>query len=66
MAGQDGGTREAPLRERSPAGWLRKRIGSQPARPQRRPWRVEGADESDPGQPGRDAPTGGSGRFRFW
>ncbi len=66
MAAQDTGTGEAPQHDRSAASRLRTRFGRRSGEPQRQPWRVEGADDRAPGQPGSDRPGGRSGWARFW
>ena len=68
MAAREAGAREGPRKGGAVSAWLRKRIGRRSAQPQRQPWRVEGTETRDPGQPGEDRPAGqgGRSRFRFW
>lgn len=66
MTAQDAGTRDTPQHDRSSSGWLGKRIGRRPARPQRQPGRVEGAEEFARGQPGQNGRPGGRDWTRFW
>jgi cell division protease FtsH len=66
MTAPDAGRPAAPDNRRSPSAWLRRRMGERPAQPQRPPWRVEGTENRDPGQPGRGGPPAGSGWSRFW
>jgi cell division protease FtsH len=66
VTASDGERPVVPHYRRGPSAWLRRLTGEQSAPPQRPPWRVEGAERQDPGQPGRNAPAGGSGWTRFW
>jgi cell division protease FtsH len=47
-------------------GWLRKRFGGSSTPSQRPPWRVEGTDDRNPGEPGGDGSPGRGRRGGFW
>jgi cell division protease FtsH len=66
MAAPDAATRAAPRYRRGPLPWLPRRIGERSAQPPRQPWRIEGAENQNPPQPGAGGPSGRSGWTRFW
>jgi cell division protease FtsH len=66
MAARDAGVRESPGQDRTASARLRKGVVRPPAESTRRPWRVEGAGDPTPEQPGGDGPSGRGGWTRWW
>jgi cell division protease FtsH len=66
MTAAEAEARVGPRQRRGPWAWLRERFGKQSGQPQRQPWRVEGAQNQDPGQQGGNGGARGGRWASFW